>query len=72
MIETVAIKAATTRWKGCPWPLAYALSFRNGEAARNLLIACAAHAAGDEQIPPFGRNDKLCVIGWNDKFCARR
>jgi hypothetical protein len=31
----------------------------NGEAVRNLLIACGAHAASDKQIPPSGRNDKI-------------
>jgi hypothetical protein len=46
------------------------LSFRSGEAARNLLFACSESDAGRKQIPPFGRNDNpecRIVIPWQPK-----
>ncbi len=35
------------------------LSFRGAQATRNLLISCSGYAAGEKQVPPFGRNDKV-------------
>jgi hypothetical protein len=34
------------------------LSFRNGGAVEESVVACGRSAAGKQQIPPFGRNDK--------------
>jgi len=33
------------------------VSFRSGEAARNLLFACGGSDVVRKQIPPFGRHD---------------
>ena len=34
------------------------LSFRNGVSRRGICCRVQRHGAGNNQIPPFGRNDK--------------
>jgi hypothetical protein len=35
------------------------MSFRDGKAVEESAVACSGYAAGQQQIPPFGQNDRV-------------